>query len=79
MVAAHVKVEEIAEFLGGALAEVMRVVGEQGLQPAGPPFGRYGVTAGAPWECYLDGPEVPEPRTGVFIPCVPARPHHLVT
>jgi effector-binding domain-containing protein len=31
---------------------------------------------GAPWECYLDGPEVPEPRTEVFIPCTPVRPHH---
>ena len=25
--------------------------------------------AGAPWECYLDGPEVAEPRTEVFMPC----------
>jgi effector-binding domain-containing protein len=31
--------------------------------------------AAAPWECYLDGPEVPEPRTEVFIPCTPVRPH----
>jgi effector-binding domain-containing protein len=30
--------------------------------------------AGAPWESYLDGPEVPEPRTEVFIPCTPVRP-----
>lgn len=22
-----------------------------------------------PWECYLDGPDVPEPRTEVFMPC----------
>jgi effector-binding domain-containing protein len=34
------------------------------------------VVTGAPWECYLDGPEVPEPRTEVFIPCAPAQPHH---
>jgi len=34
----------------------------------------YVVTA-APWECYLDGPEVPEPRTEVFVPCEPAHPH----
>ena len=26
----------------------------------------------APWESYLDGPEVPEPRTEVFVPCRPA-------
>ena len=30
---------------------------------------------GAPWECYLDGPEVPEPRTEVFFPCAPAPPN----
>ena len=30
--------------------------------------------AGAPWECYLDDPEVPEPRTEVFMPCRPLRP-----
>jgi effector-binding domain-containing protein len=34
------------------------------------------VVTGEPWECYLDGPEVPEPRTEVFIPCTEARPHH---
>jgi effector-binding domain-containing protein len=32
------------------------------------------VTVGAPWESYLDGPEVPEPRTEVFVPCEPAHP-----
>ncbi len=30
--------------------------------------------AGAPWECYLDEPDVPEPRTEVFMPCRPLRP-----
>ena len=25
--------------------------------------------AGDPWESYLDGPEVAEPRTAVFMPC----------
>lgn len=30
--------------------------------------------AGAPWESYLDDPEVPEPRTEVFLPCRPLRP-----
>jgi effector-binding domain-containing protein len=29
--------------------------------------------AGAPWECYLDDPEVPAPRTEVFLPCRPVR------
>lgn len=27
--------------------------------------------AGSPWEAYLDGPEVPEPRTMVHLPCRP--------
>lgn len=27
--------------------------------------------AGSPWETYLDGPEVPEPRTLVSWPCMP--------
>jgi effector-binding domain-containing protein len=26
-------------------------------------------TVGAPWECYLDEPGVPNPRTEVFFPC----------
>ena len=34
------------------------------------------VVTAAPGECYLDGPEVPEPRTEVFVPCEPAHPHH---
>lgn len=34
------------------------------------------VMQGEPWECYLDGPEVAEPRTEVFVPCAPAHPHH---
>ncbi|GAB2749610.1 GyrI-like domain-containing protein [Nocardioides pakistanensis] len=34
------------------------------------------VTVGAPWECYLDGPEVENPRTEVFIPCTTAHPVH---
>lgn len=29
--------------------------------------------AGAPWESYLDEPDVPEPRTEVFVPCRPLR------
>jgi effector-binding domain-containing protein len=30
------------------------------------------VAAGAPWESYLDGSEVAEPRTEVSVPCRPA-------
>ncbi len=29
--------------------------------------------AAAPWECYLDNPDVPAPRTEVFMPCRPLR------
>ncbi len=32
------------------------------------------VEAGDPWECYLDGPEVAQPRTELFVPCHEARP-----
>lgn len=31
------------------------------------------VPDGAPWECYLDGPEVANPRTEVFMPCRESR------
>ena len=34
------------------------------------------VPTGAPWECYLDDPSVPTPRTEVFIPCQKAHPVH---
>ena len=34
------------------------------------------VATGDPWECYLDGPEVAEPRTEVFIPCETMHPVH---
>lgn len=27
------------------------------------------VASATPWESYLDGPDVPEPRTEVFVPC----------
>jgi effector-binding domain-containing protein len=30
--------------------------------------------AGVAWECYLDEPDVPTPRTEVFLPCRPVRP-----
>jgi effector-binding domain-containing protein len=32
----------------------------------------YRVT-GAPWESYLDEPDVAEPRTEVYLPCVEAH------
>ena len=133
VVKAHITVDGIPEFLGKAYTEVMGVLGAEGQQPAGPPFGRYervdngflvvagfptrapisavgrvepdilpgglaarllyrgdyaGIAAaydaaqdwlsdhgyreaGQPWETYLDGPEVAEPRTILQIPCAP--------
>lgn len=121
----------IAEFIGGAFAEVMAAVNAQHVTVVGPPFGRYRVLetgfeveagfptswpvepvgrvmpsvlpggevattmhvgsydgvaeaytaveqwlaghgwvpTGDPWEVYLDGPEVPQPRTVVCFPC----------
>ncbi len=35
----------IPDFLGGSFGEVMGVLGAQGIQPAGPPFGCYVATA----------------------------------
>jgi hypothetical protein len=32
------------------------------------------VTTGQPWECYLDEPGVPEPRTQVYLPCTEGLP-----
>ena len=37
-------------------------VTDDGYRPSGPP-----------WESYLDGPDVPEPRTMVYLPCVAIR------
>ncbi len=145
----HVAHEEMSDFLGRAFTAVLARVGQESLEVAGPPFGRYqpagegewdvvagfpvaGVPAGAgevragagevragagevragtlpggsaartlhvgtysevgqayealyawlesqgrrptgpSWESYLDGPEVAEPRTEVFVACEPA-------
>lgn len=135
IVRGHIEPAEIPAFLGAAFGEAMRVLADQHLTPAGPPFARwrttggtfdveagfpstgpvvpegrvtadtlpggpvatvmhigdYGavraaydvvaewigangyangyVSAGEPWESYLDGPEVAEPRTLVRFPC----------
>jgi effector-binding domain-containing protein len=136
VVRGHVTKDDIAAFLGAAFEEVMAALSQQGLTPAGPPFGRYvpsddgfEVEAGFPvdrpvaktgrvtvdelpggsvaytvhtgaydtvaaayaatlewlsdngfvgsgdaWESYLDGPDVPRPRTEVFVPCKPVAP-----
>jgi effector-binding domain-containing protein len=133
VVHAYVEPPQLPGFFGPAFGDVLAAVAEQGLAPAGPPFGRYvprgdgfDVTAcfpvdgavaasgrvvpdelpagtcattlhtgsydevgdayaaatawlaqheltvaGVPWESYLDGPEAPEPRTRVCVPCGP--------
>lgn len=48
--------------VAGAYEAAERWVVENGLRPSD-----------APWECYLDEPEVEEPRTEVFLPCVEAH------
>lgn len=47
--------------VGAAYDAVSRWLEEHGHRPAGPP-----------WESYLDGPDVAEPRTVVTLPCLPA-------
>lgn len=133
VIRAHVAVDGIPAFLASTFAEVIEVLAAQGLEIAGPPFARYGMSGrgfdveaglpssarvrstgrveaaelpggpaivilhrgpysdvasdyragrqwlaanhwtatGAPWEAYLDGPEVAEPRTVVYMPCQP--------
>jgi effector-binding domain-containing protein len=44
--------------VGSAYEAVDSWLGEHGL-----------VASGPPWECYLDGPDVAEPRTEVYQPC----------
>ena len=133
VIRAHVAVDGIPAFLTTAFGEVIEVLAAQGLEVAGPPFARYGMSGrgfdveaglpssarvrptgrveaaelpggpalviqhrgsyddvasdyragqqwlaanhwtstGAPWEAYLDGPEVAEPRTAFYLPCQP--------
>ena len=58
VVPGHVAMDRIPDFLGSAFDEVMQVLDEQGLTPAGPPFGR--------WEPRADGfdAEAGFPSTG---------------
>jgi effector-binding domain-containing protein len=48
--------------LGEAYAEVARWMAEHGV-----------VSAGDPWETYLDGPEAPVHRTVLTFPCRESR------
>jgi effector-binding domain-containing protein len=50
--------------VGAAYEAVREYVVDNGHEPSDPP-----------WECYLDGPDVPEPRTEVFMPCRLVRAH----
>ncbi|MGN6637230.1 MAG: GyrI-like domain-containing protein [Oryzihumus sp.] len=50
VVRAHVAHDAIGDFLGQALGEVMGSVGEQGLHPTGPPFGRYRPAEDGGWD-----------------------------
>jgi effector-binding domain-containing protein len=49
--------------VGAAYDAGWRWIAEHGYQPAGDP-----------WECYLDGPDVAEPRTEVLMPCAEGSP-----
>jgi effector-binding domain-containing protein len=50
VVRARVEHNGIAEFLGPAFGDVMTALQRQGLQPAGPPFGRYRPTEDGGWD-----------------------------
>jgi effector-binding domain-containing protein len=54
--------------VGAAYEAAREYVVDNGHEPSGPP-----------WECYLDGPDVPEPRTEVFMPCRLVRAHATPT
>ena len=59
---------------GGAVATTMHVGSYDGVAAAYQAVTDWVeasgyVVAGDPWECYLDGPEVAEPRTTVCFPC----------
>jgi effector-binding domain-containing protein len=52
------------ELLSAAYEAAMNHVIDEGYQ-----------MTGDPWECYLDGPDVAEPRTELFVPCERVHPH----
>ena len=71
VVHAHVASSEIADFLGSAFAEILTVLDEQDLTPAGPPFGR--------WQPLGDGfdAEAGFPSTGPIAPAGRVQPQML--
>jgi hypothetical protein len=67
---------EVVTLPGGEAAQTMHVGPYSGLGAVYAELERWfadtgHVMAGAPWETYLDGPEVAEPRTIVTWPCRP--------
>jgi effector-binding domain-containing protein len=71
VVPGHVALDAIPDFLGSAFGEVMRVIAEQGLAPAGPPFAR--------WEPRADGfdCEAGFPSTGPVSPAGRVQPEMM--
>ena len=61
VVRAHVGHNGIGDFLGQAFGEVMSAMGEQGLHPAGAPFGRYRPTEEGGWDVEAGFPVSAEP------------------
>lgn len=68
VVRSQVEHHGIAEFLGAAFGEVMQAVQRQGLQPVGPPFGRYRPTGAGGWDVTagfpVTGPPTSDGRVG---------------
>lgn len=65
---------EVSSLPGGRTARTMHVGAYSGVAEAYDAVARWlkdhgYVSTDAPWECYLDEPSVPEPRTEVFFPC----------
>jgi effector-binding domain-containing protein len=71
VVAGNVALDAIPDFLGSAFGEVMKVLSEQRLAPAGPPFGR--------WQPRADGfdAEAGFPSTGPVSPAGRVQPQML--
>ncbi|PFG38290.1 effector-binding domain-containing protein [Georgenia soli] len=70
---------EPGELPGGLVARTRYVGPYEGIAEAYGAATSWLAQAGyrvreTPWECYLDGPEVAQPRTEVFMPCAPAAP-----
>ena len=72
---------EIGSLPGGLTARTIHVGDYGGVGAAHQAVGDWltengYAVHGAPWECYLDGPEVAAPRTEVFFPCERVHPVH---